>query len=135
MKAITLWQPWASAIDLGMKRVETRGWKTSYRGELVICAATRPLDPVGKEVAKRFAIPAMSLGCALCVVELYECIDATIAHAFINDMERLLGNYAVGRWAWRTRDLRKLRVPVPVVGHQRLFELSPEESEAVREQL
>lgn len=118
-----------------MKRIETRGWRTNYRGDLVICAAARPLDRVGKEIAKRFAIPNGPFRCALCVVELYECIDATIAYSFSNDMERLLGNYSVGRWAWRTRDLRKLRVPVPVVGHQLLFNMSSEEAEAVRGQL
>ena len=26
MKAISLWQPWASAIALGAKRIETRSW-------------------------------------------------------------------------------------------------------------
>lgn len=27
MKAISLWQPWASAIALGLKNYETRGWR------------------------------------------------------------------------------------------------------------
>lgn len=39
MKAISLWQPWASAIALGAKRVETRSWGTRYRGPLAIHAA------------------------------------------------------------------------------------------------
>ncbi|MFH1186297.1 MAG: ASCH domain-containing protein [Chloroflexota bacterium] len=39
MKAISLWQPWASAIALGSKRIETRGWATAYRGPLAIHAA------------------------------------------------------------------------------------------------
>jgi activating signal cointegrator 1 len=41
MKAISLWQPWASAIAFGSKRVETRSWSTSYRGPLAIHAAKR----------------------------------------------------------------------------------------------
>lgn len=41
MKAISLWQPWASAIALGSKRVETRSWGTKYRGRLAIHAAKR----------------------------------------------------------------------------------------------
>ena len=39
MKALTIWQPWATLIDLGRKRMETRGWKTAYRGDLLITAA------------------------------------------------------------------------------------------------
>lgn len=41
MRAISLWQPWATAIAVGSKRVETRSWSTSYRGPLAIHAAKR----------------------------------------------------------------------------------------------
>ena len=43
MKAITLWDPWASAMALELKRNETRGWSTPYRGPLAIHAAKRPI--------------------------------------------------------------------------------------------
>jgi hypothetical protein len=36
-----LWQPWASAIAVGAKRVETRSWGTSYRGPVAIHASKR----------------------------------------------------------------------------------------------
>lgn len=39
MKAITLTQPWATLVAIGAKRIETRGWSTSYRGPLAIHAA------------------------------------------------------------------------------------------------
>lgn len=41
MRAISLWQPWATAIAVGAKRIETRGWSTPYRGPLAIHAAQR----------------------------------------------------------------------------------------------
>lgn len=41
MKALSLHQPWASAIALGLKHLETRSWATSYRGPLAIHAARR----------------------------------------------------------------------------------------------
>src|ERR1700694_3122793 len=44
MKALSLWQPWASLIAMGLKEFETRHWATSYRGPLVIHAAKRPLE-------------------------------------------------------------------------------------------
>lgn len=47
VKALTLHQPWASLIALGVKTIETRSWKTDYRGPLVIHAAgRRPTEPV-----------------------------------------------------------------------------------------
>jgi len=39
VKAITLWQPWASLWAAGIKRNETRSWTTSHRGPLLIHAA------------------------------------------------------------------------------------------------
>jgi activating signal cointegrator 1 len=39
MRAISLWQPWASLIMTGAKTFETRGWETKYRGPLVIHAS------------------------------------------------------------------------------------------------
>jgi len=41
MKAITLWQPWASLLACGAKQYETRSWATSYRGPIAIHAAAR----------------------------------------------------------------------------------------------
>jgi hypothetical protein len=41
LKALTLWQPWASLIALGVKTIETRSWPTKYRGPLAIHAAVR----------------------------------------------------------------------------------------------
>lgn len=38
MKALTIRQPWASLIALGVKHIETRSWSTRYRGPLVIHA-------------------------------------------------------------------------------------------------
>ena len=46
MKAITLHQPWASLVALGVKTIETRSWPTKYRGPLAIHAGKgRPLMP------------------------------------------------------------------------------------------
>lgn len=39
MKALTLYQPYASLIACGVKTIETRSWYTSYRGPLAIHAA------------------------------------------------------------------------------------------------
>lgn len=41
MKAISLWQPWASAIAVGAKSIETRHWSTHHRGPIAIHAAKR----------------------------------------------------------------------------------------------
>lgn len=41
MKAISLWQPWASLWIAGVKVCETRHWATSHRGTLLVHAAKK----------------------------------------------------------------------------------------------
>ena len=41
MKVLTLHQPYASLIALGLKTIETRSWSTKYRGPLAVHAAAR----------------------------------------------------------------------------------------------
>lgn len=41
MKCLSLWQPWASLLVHGRKRVETRSWPISHRGPLLIHAAKK----------------------------------------------------------------------------------------------
>ena len=41
MKVLTLWQPWATLIALGLKRYETCSWATFCRGLLLLHAAIR----------------------------------------------------------------------------------------------
>lgn len=45
--ALSMWQPWASLLAYGIKKVETRGNRTSFRGEFYIHATgTMPRDVV-----------------------------------------------------------------------------------------
>ncbi len=61
MKALTLWQPWATLVAMEVKKIETRCWTTKYRGELAIHAAKGfpkdarafTLEPVCYEAVKR----------------------------------------------------------------------------------
>ena len=41
MKALTIQQPWASLITMGVKIIETRSWSTKYRGPLAIHAGLK----------------------------------------------------------------------------------------------
>lgn len=39
MKVLSLTQPWASMLAMGVKKIETRTWTISYRGDLLIHAS------------------------------------------------------------------------------------------------
>jgi hypothetical protein len=161
MKAISLWQPWASFKAIDEKRIETRGRPTHYRGDLVICATLKKPDlmTVHPDVVRRLwpwrrqllADPtapvegtvdvyrALPTGAALCVVEVYDCLPTEQiirrVDLFGRGWEAALGNYALGRFGWLTRNCRRLTTPVPVKGKQGFFNLPPDVEAKVRAQL
>lgn len=85
MKCLSLCQPHAEAIALGLKPYETRGWSTEYRGPLAIHAAKHPLREKDCdwdwwcEMRKRLALAGMRLdklsyGRIVCIVDLVDCV-------------------------------------------------------------
>jgi len=132
MKALSLWEPWASLMACGAKKVETRSWPTHYRGQLLICASLRKIDAVGLEAldtakaagaARGVYVQELKYGQAVCVVRLIRC-DRIVPFA-PSALEHQLGDYTPGRFAWVTTDLRHIW-PFKVHGRQGLFDVADE---------
>lgn len=141
MKALSLWQPWASLIALGLKRIETRSWGTPYRGLIAIHAAkrwTREEREFLEDLAEDFPgrIPAElakpPLGAVVCVACLADCrrMDSRWC-AGLTDLERAVGAHLPGRYAWVLEDVRPLATPYPLRGYQALWDLAQGEVEAI----
>ena len=77
MKAITIWQPYAQAIALGLKKFETRSWATKYRGKLAIHASLKPLSKECKLLAEKYNIKDCALGEVIVVADLVDCVLMT----------------------------------------------------------
>lgn len=142
MKAITLWEPWATLVAHGYKRFETRSWPTHYRGPLVIQAAKRipQLEELRPE-AIRAALKAIGIvrvgdfpfGCALAVVDVTAVYrtETVLAEELVVGEALAFGDYGPGRYAWRLENLRRLAQPVPLRGRQGLWPLRGDELTAV----
>ena len=105
LKAISLKQPWANLVASGKKSIETRKWKTPYRGDVVICSSKKPnIEPAGY---------------ALCVVELYDIEPMKKEH----EANACIKVYP-GAYGWFLRNIRPLVPPVPVEGKLGVFNLS-----------
>ncbi|MFE5730254.1 hypothetical protein ACFQ7A_04980 [Streptomyces sp. NPDC056528] len=79
MRALTVRQPWASAIAHADKRTENRVWPTSYRGPVLIHSA-RTIDRAANRHAPMSAIVRglqLDLGAVLAVARLVDCHDGT----------------------------------------------------------
>lgn len=130
MKALTLTQPWANEMVDGWKTYETRSWRTNYRGLLAIHAA------IGFPVwAREFAETERALGrvptriargAILGVVNVLDCIRAEEAALDVSALERHLGDYSFGRWAWKTELVKKLDAPIACRGALGLWEVPSE---------
>lgn len=138
MKALTIWQPWATLLARGPKRYETRSWRTSYTGLLAIHSAKREprdgeylqggvqraLEKINRDNPLSVPLP---LGTVLAVADLTGCTRITPSfRAQVETLERRIGDWRQGRYAWGLDVLWTPEEPIPARGQQRLWEWEPE---------
>ena len=149
MYAITLHQPWASLIALGIKTVETRSWPAPARlvgQRIAIHAGRRVVRQPGAAIERelrehlgndwRRAVPAGAVlaTATLAGVAKVERVDLLTNQA-IHDVSTEIGHgvplggtnidpwgdFSAGRWLWFLDDVEVLPEPIPAVGRQSLW--------------
>jgi hypothetical protein len=146
LAAVSLHQPWAIFMALGLKRWETRSWATTHRGPLVICAS-KGIPAYAWEFLRQSWVLSLlrehrvelgdvdrTAGHALAVVSLVETVRtpditrdaiADMSHATTpGRLEAALGNYGPRRWAWQTAGLRRFAKPFPASGRHGVWPIS-----------
>jgi len=106
MKAISLYQPYASLIASGKKTIETRCWATRYRGDLLIASTLKPV------------VAGLPLGQALCIVEIFDCMPMRPYH----EADACCKWYE-GAWAWMLRNIRAIE-PFAIKGGRGFYEVA-----------
>lgn len=120
VKTLTIRQPWAWAIMAGYKTIENRTWRTSYRGPLLIHAATQYATDDGR-AERVFSIlgitpPTLLVrGCVIGCVELVDIIPVSSVSA---------DPWAFGPWCWVLESPRSFEIPIPLKGRPGLFEFA-----------
>ncbi len=143
MKALTIWQPWASlAVTKDFagepwKRVETRGWATNYRGPLAIHASKKTgfgffddLSPVerikfGKAgIVSEEDLLKLPHGMIIGQVNLLDSIkmEELYGTAYDTPQERSFGDWSPGRFGWLLGSPVLYSEPIPAKGRQGLWE-------------
>lgn len=144
VKALSIHQPWASLIAMGLKHFETRSWTTNYRGPLLICASKHKLSfgqrhdivrckDIPTEYRKYFYEPSgfgrdglyagLPFGKALCLVDLADCqLTGIVLPEVSFRLETKFGDFFPGRFAWRLKNVRTFE-PFAVRGQRGLFEV------------
>ncbi len=145
-----MYQPWASAVSLGLKKFETRSWCTAYRGPLLIHAGNRWTEQENRfwseasvalcvllsddDVRVEEFAARPPLGCIVAVADLVECWPSPGSEAGgwfyqlrnLSELERLFGDFSPNRWCWQLENVVRLAEPIPCRGAQGLWNPSCE---------
>jgi hypothetical protein len=116
MKAITLWQPWASLIIDGYKHIETRSNPWYYEGLVAIHAGLH----VNPEACYQFGYNPLTIptGAILGIVRktgLFHFEKAAEEKLYHVDC---FGDFTPGRYGYPMTLVEKFAKPIPAKGHQ-----------------
>ena len=104
MKALSITEPYATLIRDGIKRIETRSWKTKYRGDLLIHASSTKIPKEyrkNEELMNLVGDRPLHFGQIVAKCKLIDCVPIT--EEFIKSLKRdeiVSGFYSEGRYAW-----------------------------------
>ena len=113
MKVLTIREPWASLIIDGYKKYEFRGWKTNYRGKILIHTSIK----VEKDMLKRFRDYNLTCisGAIIGEADLVDCIlvDGEFNSELRNIDEVVYGrSNHVEKYAWKLENIVKYDEPI-----------------------
>ena len=123
MKVLSLTEPYATLIKEKKKQIETRSFRTNYRGELYIHASITKIPKEKQENKKLMKLVdniSLNFGNIICKCNLVDCIKMT--KEYVEDMkqnhpqEYLCGDYQEGRFAWILEDIIPLEIPFKAKG-------------------
>lgn len=134
MKAITVQQPYAQLLALGLKKLEHRSWHTHFRGPVAIHAGKqfapfiRPksYEEICKAL-KAYGFPNIKELPYSCVVGVGDLRDVEEIELFTGDWysheKKYFGGFYPERYGWLFYPVRMLDNPIPACGHQGLWNL------------
>ena len=111
MKTLSVTEPYATIIRNGTKKIETRSWKTNYRGDLLIHASSTRIPVAYRENRELMELvneDDLNFGKIVCRCKLVDCVrmdDDFIETVKKNRNEYISGFYSPGRYAWILDDI------------------------------
>ncbi len=129
MKVLSLTEPYATLIKEQKKHIETRIWKTKYRGELYIHASATKIPKEWKDNVELMSLvdeTKLNFGYIICKCNLVDCIYMT--KEYVEKMKRnnyqeyVCGVYEEGRYAWILENIVPLDEPMKAKGHLSIWD-------------
>lgn len=131
MKVLTLRQPWATLVAEGIKKYEFRTWKTKYRGKVLIHAGTG----IDKEDMKKYDIMNLDFPSRriVAIVEIEDCLelDEKLNKEIIEENNIAYGNKIRTGYAWKLKNVKKIKCGKEVNGQLGLWNIDLNEKEII----
>ena len=117
MKALSLKQPWAELIVSGKKTIETRKWKTNFRGEFFIHASKNS----DLKYCEEMNLKNLITGCLIGKCELIDVKEYKNKEDFNKDYKKHFAKTFV-RYGFILKNGQKIK-PIPLKGQLNFFEV------------
>lgn len=114
VRVLSILEPWASLIEEKVKYIETRSFKTNYRGELYIHASKKKVsmkNELSLELVSLLKKKEFQYGTIIAKCKLVDCIymdETFLKEIEKKPIEKLCGEYRVGRYAWVLSNIEPL---------------------------
>lgn len=122
MKVVSIIEPWASLIKEKVKYIETRSWKTNYRGKIYIHASLKKVPKKDERINNLISLlkdKDFKYGHIIAEATLVDCIymdEEFLSKIKNNNQEYICGEYSLGRYAWVLEDIKPLKEPIKAKG-------------------
>ncbi len=125
MKVISIKEPYATLIMNNIKKIETRSWKTSYRGEIFIHASLKSdYKNSSNNLLEKFTRNLeLHNGKIICKCQLIDCVymDRKLTKNIKrNKVEYSCGKYQIGRYAWILDNVEPI-IPISAKGRLNIW--------------
>lgn len=124
MKALSIKQPWALVISMGVKTIETRTWPTNYRGDILIVSSKTLDEDMIRLLRTEIGVfgvarleARLEYGKAIAIANLVDCRPMTE-----DDENAAMCDIFPGAYSWVLDDIRRIK-PFPVKGRLGLYDV------------
>jgi len=132
VKALSLWQPWASLIACGVKAHETRHWpapRSLISQRIAIHAAKRMIADPGSDLEALLIdefgghwVSDLPRGAVVATATLAGCYPTEHRRAYATHEDIICGDWYPGRYAWHMLEVRPVDPPAHCRGAQGLWD-------------
>lgn len=130
MKVLSLLQPWATLVVIGAKKIETRSFRTKYRGPILIHAGIKMgrdqeylifSEPFHSALKNLKELPLGKIIGSVTIKEVVEtelicAFPSTASHDLLTEVEKSFGDYSNGRFAWLLESPHSFKHHIPFIG-------------------